>query len=105
MLCCLSCLPSPTHTSIKEGAFGRPQMGWAVSDKGAGRSTDRARGDILLAGWLPSLELCPKASNSQKHVGLGHEPLSTGLVYWARENWIPRVFGFALNWNMVFFSF
>ena len=37
-----------------------------------------------------------------EHMGLGHQPLSTGLGYRAAENQIPRLFGFALYWNLVF---
>ena len=35
--------------------------------------------------------------SSYMHMDVGHEPLSTGLVYRARENQIPKVFGFCLR--------
>ena len=37
MLCCVSCLPSPTHPSIKEAAFG------CLHNSGAGAEADAAK--------------------------------------------------------------
>ena len=39
------------------------------------------------------------------HMDVGHQPLSSGLWYRARENQIPRLFCFALYWSLVFFWF
>ena len=50
MLCCISCLPSPTHPSIKEAAFGRLHNSGAGAFGGRPTAVDSFTDGCVVAG-------------------------------------------------------